>query len=150
MCKGAEILFATSAGAKVIGTLQEGKQQKQFYDYQASQNEADAQAVGELAQVNADKIRKAGRFAQSEARTAFAGSGVAVDQGTAETVQRSINQYSEQDALNEILSGGRTARRLQSEAAMNRQAGKNALSQSRFKAAGSVLESGSTFSKWKT
>lgn len=149
MCTGMEIAFLTATAVNTIGTLQQGKQQEKYYNWQAEQSRADAQAEDEAGQVRAEKIRKAGRYQVGEARAALSASGVAADVGTPLKITQQIERNVEEDALSELLTGTRKARRLESEASGYTIAGENALVNSRTKAAGSLLESGYQYGKWK-
>jgi len=150
MCGGPELalMMAVSSGVKAIGELLQGKQQKNYYDWQAEQSRADATAEDEAGQVRAEKIRKAGRYQVGEARAALSASGVASDVGTPLKITQQIERNVEEDALSEMLTGTRKARRLESEASGYTVAGENALVNSRYKAAGSLLESGYQYGKW--
>lgn len=141
MCTGLEMFIIGSTAFSAVSAISQGNQQKKYYDYQAAQAEADAQAARELGEVQAEKIRKAGAGQQSEARAALAASGVEVSAGTPLKIYQEIDRRAEEDAHQAILSGGRQGNRYVSEARFSRMAGENARS-SGFMRAGSVLASG--------
>lgn len=150
MCTGIEwtlgnILTAASAGMQVASAIGRGNQQNDMANYQAAQASADAQAEREVAQVNADKIRKAAKSQQSSARSALAASGVVADAGTPLMIQGDIINRGENDALTELLTGVRKGQRLDSEASGLRVAGSNAKAQGYAGAAGSLLATGGKF-----
>lgn len=139
MCTGLEILMAASSAMSVIGSLQQGQQQKDYANYQAAQAEADAKAERDAAQIHADKIRKAARLQAGEARAALAGSGVDVGEGTAVDINSSIYKNAEEDAWSAILGGKSKAASMDAQAQGMRISGDNAKTASYFNAAGSAL-----------
>jgi hypothetical protein len=136
-----EVLAIAATAFSTINQISQGNQQKQYYDYQAAQAEADAQAARELGEVQAEKMRKAGMSQQSEAKAALAASGVEVTAGTPLKIYQEIDRRAEEDAHQAILAGARQGNRYDSEARLSRMAGKNARS-SGYMRAGSVLASG--------
>jgi hypothetical protein len=152
MCTGLEILMIGSTALSAVNQINQGNQQKEFADYQAAQADADAQAEREMGQVRADKVRKAGRAQQSEARAALAAGGMEVGAGTALTIDEKIALSAEEDALQEILYGSRKGARLNQEAQGSRAAGRNARAAGYAGAAGSVLSAGARFygPGWRT
>lgn len=147
MCTGIEwtfgnILAAASAGMQAMSSISKGQQQQDMANYQAAQAQADAQVEREVAQVNADKIRKAAKSQQSSARSALAASGVVADAGTPLMIQGDIIDRGEGDALIELLTGTRKGQKLDTEASGLRVAGSNAKAQGYAGAAGSLLATG--------
>lgn len=146
MCISAATAFLIGSTAfNAISSIQQGRQEKKFANFQAEQANADAQAEREAGQVRADKIRKAGRYQQAEATAALAASGVEVKAGTPLKIAQEIDKNVESDALNEILFGSRTGSRLDQEAQGLRAAGKNAATRGVQRAVGSVLSAGSSY-----
>ena len=131
-----------STGLQVMSAMNRGGQQQDMANYQAAQANADAQVEREVAQVNADKIRKAAKSQQSSARSALAASGVVADSGTPLVIQGDIIERGEGDALTELLTGVRKGQKLDSEASGLRVAGSNAKAQGYSSAAGSLLATG--------
>ena len=142
MCTGMEIFAIASTAMQAMSTISKGNQAQDMANYQAKQANADAQVEREVAQVNADKIRKAAKSQQSSARSALAASGVVADSGTPLVIQGDIIERGEGDALTELLTGARKGQKLDTEAAGLRVAGKNAKAQSRASAFGSLLSTG--------
>lgn len=151
MCTGFE-WFTIGAGALgAADKITQGGQAKDFADYQAAQLNADAQAEREMGIVRAGQVRKTAARTRSEARAAYAGSGVDVSVGSALRTDQQIGQDAEMDALNEILYGSRKGERLDQEAALKRIAGSNAKAEGFMGAAGSILSAGASLTKpgWK-
>ena len=142
MCTGMEIFTLISGGMQMMSSISKGQQQQDMANYQASQAQADAQVEREVAQVNADKIRKAAKSQQSSARSALAASGVVADSGTPLVIQGDIIERGEGDALTELLTGVRKGQKLDTEASGLRVAGGNAKAQGYSSAAGSLLATG--------
>lgn len=151
MCTGLEMFVIGTSAFKAAGDLKRGKQEEQFANFQANQANADAIAEREAAGVKADKIRKAGKSQQSEARAALAASGVEVGAGTPEKIETEIETSAEEDALNEILYGKRKGDRLDQDAELLRRSGRLARQSSKASAFGSLLSAGGEVGKgWKT
>jgi hypothetical protein len=133
------MLMVASSAVSAIGALQQGQQQKDYANYQASQAEADAKAERDAAEVHADKIRKAARQQAGQARAAIAGSGVDVGEGTPVDINSSIYGNAEEDAWSTILTGKSKSNQLNAQAEGFRISGDNAETASYFNAAGSAL-----------
>lgn len=142
MCSGVELLAAASALMQGFSTLQQGRQAQKMANYEAKQADANAAAERGAAAVRADKIRKMGRMQRSSARAALAASGVAADEGTALVIDQQIGRDAEEDALNEIITGGRRGDALNTQAELSRISGSNARSASYLGAAGSAMATG--------
>lgn len=125
---------AVSAGSAVYS----GQQQKKAADTQAQIAENNAAYSADSARAHAEKIRKAGRAQQGEAKVALAASGVNLAEGTALEVDKEIIQNSEQDALSAILSGNRSLQSGADEAGMFRASGRAAQTSSALTAVGST------------
>ena len=95
---GGERLFAGAAGKLAA---EQGKANKAMLDYQAQVENDNAMKVAAI-------IREAGRKQQGATTVAYAGAGVKVGEGAAET-DRAIAQSVEQDAFQALLDGGRRA-----------------------------------------
>lgn len=147
MCISAAMMMAISTGMQVVSAIQQGNQQGAMNDYQARQGQADAQAEHEAGEVRADKVRKAGKAQQSEARASLAASGVEVGAGTAVKIVQDIGRNAEEDAQQQLLQGLRTAARLDSEAQASTIAGSNARTSGYMRAGGALFE-GAIKSGW--
>lgn len=112
----AAVGYAAMTALSAAGTQQSGKAQQAQLDYQADQADADARAEREYGQVQAQKIRRAGQRQLSATRANFASSGVDVNSGTPQTVNRALMQDVEEDALNTILDSSRRAQKLEAQA----------------------------------
>ncbi len=152
MCTGFEIFSIAATAFSAVSSIQQGRQQERYHDWQAAQAEADAQAEREYGQIQAAKTRRAGKSQQSEARAALASGGVEVGAGTAITIQQEIDRRSELDAQEQILYGNRKGTRLEQDAAAQRIAGDQAKAGGYRGALGSVLRGGATLMGpgWKT
>jgi hypothetical protein len=142
MCSGAQGAQGGSGIFAALGALREGGQQRAFFDAQALQSEADAQAAAGQGQVNADIIRKAARLQKGAARAGAARSGVVVDAGSASDAVDTIGRESELDALTQLITGRLTGARLNAQGSQQRIAGQVAMKNANWKATGSLLESG--------
>lgn len=138
--------LALGAGAAVY----QGEQQKDYNNYLAAQSDADARAERGAAQVEAERIRKAGKKQRSEAIAAMAASGVDVNSDTALKIDQEIARGAEEDAFLTIAGGADRSARLGAEAAGARMAGKNAQTAGYVSAAGSLLQAGTNSGRgWK-
>lgn len=150
MCISASMLMAIQTGVQVISAISQGDQQAQQYEWQARQAAADAQAEREMGEVRADKVRKAGRRQQSEARAALAASGVETGSGTPIKIDQEIVRNAEADAQQELLSGNYRGQRMSAEAAGLSISGSNARTSGYMRAAGSLLNNADGLLKgWK-
>lgn len=142
MCSGAQGAQGGAGIFGALGALREGGQAKAFYDAQALQTEADAQAAAGQAQVNAGIIRKAANLQKGAARAGAAKSGVVVDAGSAQGAIDTITRESELDALTQLITGRLTRDRMIAQGSQQRIAGQVAMKNANWKATGSLLESG--------
>lgn len=151
MCTGLEMMLIASAAMSATSAISEGKQKKDYANFQANQANADAQAEREQGVVEAGKIRKQGKYTSAEATSSLAASGVEVGAGTALKIDQQIARNTEEDALQQILFGTRKGARLDQEATGLRAAGKNAQRAGFMKATGSLLSAGASLSSpgWK-
>lgn len=147
MCDGAgqflagnadKVILASTAVSGVANLLQ-GGQQRRYYNYQADQSSADAEAERQLGVVRGEKVRKAGRLQQSEVTAGFGGSGIDVGSGSAIAVRGALQRNIEEDALTQLLTGQRRGRVLDATAQGQRSAGENAMSGGYMSAARSLL-----------
>lgn len=127
MTQHADKMILASGVMDAVGKLTGAKSTSDFANYQADQLNADAAATRGLAQVGADKIRKAGALTVKAARAAYGASGVAVGSGSALAVQEDIVRRSSEDALTELLTGGYRAASMEATASAKRIAGRNAM-----------------------
>lgn len=137
----------------VMGQVKAGQDAADQANAQAGQLEYSGRVAQDDALARAMIIRKQGKRDLASSDVAQAASGVVVGEGSGEEVDRTIADNTEHDAHMAILSGDRQARGLQTEAAMQRQAGQNAQTNSLFDAAGTVLGSVNSFNRyqgWKT
>lgn len=143
----AMIAMAAGTAVSVMGQIEQGKSQKEMYNAQAQQALNEGAYAADAAKAQAEKIRKAGRAQQGEAKAALAASGVKLGEGTPLEVQKSITQNVEEDALSVLIGGKRATDSAQQEAQMLGKAGDNAVKNSYYGAAGTVLQAGATYAK---
>ena len=146
------LLIASVAGAAVsaVGQIQAGAAQQDAANAQAQQALNEGAYRQDAAKAQAEKIRKAGRAQVGEANASLAASGVKLGEGTPLEVQKTITQNYEQDAMSSILTGKRAVSSAQQEAQLLGKAGDNAVTNSYFGAASTVLGSAGTIAKgWK-
>jgi hypothetical protein len=137
------MMMAMSAAVSVVGQLAQGRAQKAAANAEAAQMQNLALQQQDQAEQEAERIRKAGRRAQGQARAQLAASGVRVDEGSAVLIDEDIARESENDAQMTLLTGKRQARSSRFAADQARAAGSNAMT-------GSVLGAVSTgLQGWK-
>lgn len=153
--ENAQKIILASSALKGVGEIAQGVQARRYFKYQQDQANADAAAEAELGQVRGDKIRKAGKIVQGDARAAYGASGVRADTGSAAVVQQQINRDVEEDALTELYTGQRRARVKQAEAQGFGSQASNALSagisgagKSLLGGAATATEAGERTSRW--
>jgi hypothetical protein len=144
--------MAVAAGISALGAIQQGQARKQEADARAVQTLNEGLYRQDAAQAQAEKIRKAGRAQRGEAKAALAASGVKLGEGTPLEIDKTISTNVEEDALSAILSGKRAMSSATQEASLLQTAGDNAVTNSYFNAAGSVLGAARDYYKgnWRT
>jgi len=145
------VLAGASTVMSVMGQQSGARNEQAQLNYQADQATADAEAERGAAQVQAQKIRKAGKATAGQARASLAASGVDVNEGTANTINAEIIKNTETDALTAILNGDYGAKRKLAQAQGFVQEGKLARNAANVKSVSSVLSTGAKVaSGWKT
>ena len=140
------VMVAVGVG-NAANQYQAGVTANRMAGIEAGQAEWLATLENDRAAKEAGLIRRAGQRQAGEAKTAFAASGVKVDEGSAAEVQGEIIQNSEADAFQALLDGGRRARGMQVEAVGIRQRGRLAKAAGTVNAANSLLATGSNYLK---
>ena len=135
----AGIMFAVGTGVSAGASLLSGAKQKAALEGQADQQKADAAAARGVAQVEADRIRKAAQRKRAAVAGQFAASGVRVDEGSAGDVESFVVREGEMDALTRLITGNYQGNRLEGEAGLSMRAGRNALMGGALNAAGTAL-----------
>lgn len=141
-------MMAAAAGMQAVGAIQSSRSQAAGMNYQAQVADAQAAATRGQAQIQADQAREVGRLQVSQTRSALAGAGVRVDQGSGLLVQGDVTRRAERDALSAILSGDMQARGMEAEAAGMRAGAKNARRAGNLAAVTSVLSAGANYAQW--
>lgn len=151
MCVEPTTLLLASTAVSGVSAIAQGQQAQAMGNYQAAQAQADADATKAAALIEAKNIRAAGKRQQSAAMAAQAASGVTIDSGTAEVINREIATNSEYDAQIAILTGGTRARQLSAQGEAARISGNNAATAGFLNAGASALRAGYTVgSGWKS
>ena len=115
---------AVGTGLAIQGQNTQARQAEANAQFANDQAAADAAAAKGAAEVEAERIRKAGKKQRAEAIAAAAASGVDVNSPTAVKIDEQIGQNAEQDAYMTIANAGDQAARL-------RQSGQAALIEGR-------------------
>lgn len=135
-------MSAATTGFSAVSSSARGKQEQQYYNYQADGADLDAEQARQLAAVEAKKIRQAGRSVSKSATAALAASNVDLTQGSALRIPQEIERDAEEDAQMALLTGKYRGQRMNEQAASLRAAGKNARSAGNAAAFGSLLSFG--------
>ena len=154
MCVAIPVAMAVASVAasavSAYSSIEQGKSQKKWANYQADQAQADANAEAGYAQVEAAKIREAGQRQRGQARAAMAASGIKVDEGVAININEDIAQGAEEDALNAIFGGIDRQKRGYAQASADRSRGQQASTAGKINAAGTLLNSGAqAYAGWR-
>jgi hypothetical protein len=134
-------LVAALAGTalQMKGQQEAGEAAKAQANFQAGQQDQQAENTESAALAQANKIRKQGRMNASSARAALAASGVKADVGSGLEAQRQVAANSENDALASILTGKREADALRSSANWSRRTGQAATEAAKTQQQGTAL-----------
>lgn len=135
-------------GLGIYGTLQTGRTEQQWYDYNAA---LDVQRAGEervAAGYEAGLHRKAGRVLLEEQRAGYAAAGV-TERGTPSIVAEKTAEEIEIDALAIERSGAQRARYTMSQAKLSKMRGRAAKRTSYWQAGSTLLGGGSSiYQQW--
>lgn len=144
------VLAAVGGVMQAKGQMDAGRAQQQTANFNADQDEIEAAQTRQAYREQAEKIRRIGRAQASEARAAYAASGVSIGSGTPVLINEQIQNDTESDAYNTILTGNRRADALEAQAAISRRTGSSMATAGQRGATGSLLSTaGSTYSAWK-
>lgn len=144
------VLAAVGGVMSAKGQMDAGRAQQQAANFSAEQDEIEAAQTRQAYREQAEKIRRIGRAQASEAKAAYAASGVSIGSGTPVLINDQIQNDTESDAYNTILTGNRRADSLEAQAAMSRRSGASMAKVGQRAATGSLLSmAGSTYSAWK-
>lgn len=148
-------LAATAVGTAVAvqGQQTQGRQAEANAKFANDQAAADAKAEAGYAQIEAERIRRAGKKQRSEAVAAAAASGVDVNSPTAVKIDKEITSNSEQDAYLTLVGGGDRAARLQQGGQAAMIEGKSARRAANYQSAATLISAAGTMSNngqgWK-
>lgn len=146
----AAIVALIGAALGAASQMQSAKEQKDFREYQAQQDEADAQAAKAYAELNATAIRKRGRQQAKAADAALAASGVSLGSPGAVNINQDIYATAEEEAQNAVTAGGYQAAKYGASAQASRIAGNQAMNAGYLNATSSLMSGYSSASQgWK-
>ncbi|MBG7619349.1 hypothetical protein I5R65_07725 [Herbaspirillum sp. AP02] len=141
------VALAATAAVGAYSAIQSGQSQSRQLQAQAQQQSNQAAYEKDAAVAQAEKIRKAAAQQQSAARAQLAGSGVAVSEGTAVTINDTIDLNAENDAQTALLTGSRRSNSLNDTAASYSSAAGDALTGGYLTAGATVLSSAARIGK---
>lgn len=133
-----EAVLIAATAMQAIGQLQQGQAANATAKYNATILEQNAQVERQQANAREEQQRRQAGQILGQQRAAFAQAGGGMG-GSALDVATQSGRDAELDALTLRYEGGLRARGLESEASMERFAGKQALKQSRMAAIGTIL-----------
>jgi hypothetical protein len=146
-------VIAAVGGMNAMQQVQAGKYAKGQAYLQAQQADYQAGIEQQTALQTAGLIRKAGARQVSAANAGYAAAGVKVGAGSALETERYIDQGSEHDAFQALLTGDRRASGLRTQATMDRIGGDAAERGGYVSAVGTLLSSGANAMRaggWRT
>ena len=106
--------YVNVVGAAIMvgGAVLQSRQNRQNAGAQAAEDDYEGQQAIEAGKQQAAIIQRAGQYATARATAAYAGSGVAVDSGSAVETATKITTDATHDAYMAILSGQKKANQL--------------------------------------
>ena len=138
-------------GMSALNQYQQGRANNATAQAQAQSLDYQAQQEQQAALQQAAVIRRAARYTEASATTAFAGAGVKVGEGSAAEVSQQIYTDSEHDAMTAILTGTKRGNALRTQGAFARAQGALAAKQGAIGAAGTLLMAGASgYKGWVT
>jgi len=147
---GIEAVLIAGAVASAGASIYSGVQQNKVMEANAEMARREANQEADAAVAQAEKIRRAGRAAASQANAALAASGVAIGEGTALRINEQIYKDSEDDAFSTLLTGVRRHRSANDQAGLMEYEGRSARTAGFLNAGATILSSASSYGKWKT
>jgi len=144
MCTGIELALVAGTAMSAGSAIMQGQQAKATGDTNAELARRQGEADKDAAVAQAEKIRRAARYQIGAANAANAASGVDLNSGSAFRVNEIINQDSEKDAYQTILSGTRRQTGNNNQALLYESQGRNAETASILSAGASIA------SGWKS
>lgn len=143
MCTGVTIamlaMAAVGTGYSMYAADTQANQQESNLKFQADQMAADAAAARGEAEVEAMRIRKAGKAQRAQAVAAAAASGVDVNSPTALKIDEDITKNAEEDATLTILGGKDRAARMGQQSQLDRAGASVVKSNARMQNTGTLL-----------
>ena len=140
----AQALLAVGAGVNAVGTVIGGKSEAKQLKSEARQLERNAGLERATSQRQSIDERRQAELASSRALALTAASGGGADDPTVVNIISDLEGEGEYRALTALYNGEQSARGMEDEATARRKEAKNVKRASLFKAAGSILSSGSS------
>ena len=143
------------AGAAIsaYGAIQQGQQAKKAADYNAQLRTRDSRVALDQANQEAQQVRWAGQRAQGSLLAGYGASGVTGDGSPMDVLAASVSQ-AKLDEETVLYKGRMKSMGYESDAALNRVQGKNAVQQSQLQAAsyliGGAGQAGYAYARTKT
>lgn len=146
MCTGMELALVAATGIQAGSAIMQGQQQKDMYEYQAAQADADAETARQAGEIKAERIRKKARSVAASTRAALAAKGLSVSGETSNLINKDIAEQSELDAILGIDDANSAASRLRADASLDRLRGSSAQTAGFLNAGSSAL---ATYGQYK-
>lgn len=137
-------LTAASAVIGVGSTLMAGKQQNDLATFEALQMDQAADAERAVSQRQAQEERKRSKYLQSRATSLAAASGAGASDPTIDNIVAGLDSEGEYRALTALYNGEQQAQGLELGSKVRRVEGKNARQAGRYRAANTLMSSGSS------
>lgn len=144
LAAAAPYMTAASAVIGVGTTLMAGKQQSDIAAFEAGQMDANAKAELAASQREAESERRKSKYLQSRAMAVAAASGAGASDPTIENIVAGLDSEGEYRALTALYNGEQQAEGMRMGAKVRRIEGANARSESRYRAANTLMKSGAS------
>ncbi len=142
MTKAVVALMAAGTAISAYGAYQQGKMQKEMYEYNAKVAEQNAQLARDKAEYDKEQLRRRYRKISGSQRVAFAKAGVDGSTGTPLFVQEELAMLTEEDILMTQYNADLKARGYTVEATAARYQGAAAYAAGKMRAASTLLTGG--------
>jgi len=140
--KAVVALMAAGTAMSAYGAYQQGKMQKQLYEYNAQVAEQNSKLAQDKAEYDKEQLRRRYRKISGSQRVAYAKGGVDSSTGTPLFVQEELAMLTEEDILMTQYNADLKSRGYQVEAAQARYTGAAAYSAGKMRAASTLLTGG--------
>lgn len=147
MCTGIELALVGGAAVNAGSSMYGGRKAMEAGYKQKALNELDARNEISAAQNVVKLIRRQKQSVQGAARAAYAASGVQVDSGTADFVDKDIGARAAEDMYQTLIEGSQRAERLRQQGRQAAEAGNDALRAGTLDAISAASEAGYEYSR---